>query len=50
MVFENLLEFGVLGIFASYLIYDKHFWGKRLINAIDKLTDKIIECPARIRR
>lgn len=38
---EGLVDYGSLGIFISYLIYDKQVWSKKMIGAIEKLTEKI---------
>ena len=41
MIEENLLNYGMAGIFISYLIYDRQVIIKKLINAIDKLTSQL---------
>ncbi len=38
MIEEQLLNYGMAGIFIAYLIYDRQVILKKLIKAIDKLT------------
>ena len=38
---ENLGDYGVMGIFISYLIFDRQILLKRLTKAIEKLTEKL---------
>ena len=41
MIEENLLNYGMAGIFITYLIYDRQVIVKKLITAMDRLSDKI---------
>jgi len=47
MIEEYLVEFGSIGVFCAYLIYDKQVLMKKLINALEKLTQRIERCPAK---
>ena len=38
MIEENLVNYGMAGIFIAYLIYDRQVMMKKLITAIDKLS------------
>ena len=41
MIEENLLNYGMGGIFIAYLIYDRQVIIKKLIKAIDQLSNHL---------
>ncbi|MEK7661932.1 MAG: hypothetical protein AAB355_00300 [Patescibacteria group bacterium] len=41
MIEDALLQYGMAGIFISYLIFDRQILLKKLGNSIDALTDAI---------
>jgi len=41
MIEDSLLNYGMAGIFISYLIYDRQVIIKKLIKSMDRLGDKI---------
>lgn len=41
MIEQNLLQYGMAGIFISYLIFDRQVLLKNLTNAINSLSDTL---------
>ncbi len=47
MAFENLMDYGLAGLFIAYLIYDKKFVTTHIVKTLDKIADKVGDCPHR---
>ncbi len=45
MIEEQLLNYGSLGLFCVYLIYDKRVLMNKIIVVLEKLTERIEKCP-----
>ena len=45
MIEKALIDYGGLGIFIIYLIYDRQVLSKKLISALNKLTEAVTSCP-----
>ena len=45
MIEEALINYGGVGVFCIYLIYDRQVLMKKLTKAIDRLGEAIAFCP-----
>ena len=45
MIEESLIQYGAIGIFCTYLIYDKQVLMKKIVNVLEKLASRIEHCP-----
>ena len=41
MIEESLLNYGAIGLFCIYLIYDKQVLMKKITNVLERLVDRI---------
>lgn len=41
MIEEYLLDYGPLGLFVIYLIYDRQVILKKVIDALDRISEKL---------
>ena len=44
MIEDKLLEFGIAGIFILYLMYDKQIMMKKIVDALDRIGNKVEKC------
>lgn len=44
---SHLLDYGAIGTFCAYLIYDRQVLIKKLMNSLDRLADAISMCPVK---
>ena len=45
MIEEQLIQYGAIGVFCAYLIYDKQVLMKNITNVLEKLVNRIERCP-----
>lgn len=45
MIEERLIEYGAIGVFCAYLIFDKQVLMGRLLKALDRIAVRIEQCP-----
>lgn len=45
MIEENLTQYGALGLFCVYLIYDKRILTQKIVNVLERLAERIEKCP-----
>lgn len=45
MIENALMDFGTLGMFTAYLIYDRQVVMPKLIKSIDRLATLVQACP-----
>jgi hypothetical protein len=49
MIEENLLQYGMAGIFISYLIFDRQVLLRKITSALERNTDMISKLCDRIK-
>ena len=47
MIEESLFQYGAVGLFAAYLIYDKQVLMKKIVDVLERLCHKVDSCPSR---
>ena len=45
MIEQIAMDYGALGLFVAYLIYDKQMITKKIIATLEELTKRIETCP-----